>query len=64
MGRGREVPYDRDIVRRVVESGSPLIVAADPVGVGNALTRQSPRERHRSSPPSSSQYGCRTRQSV
>ena len=38
------MPYDRDIVRRVIDSGSPLIVAADPVGVGNALTRQSPRD--------------------
>lgn len=43
-GPWTEVPYDRDIVRRVIESGSPLIVAADPVGVGNALTRQSPRD--------------------
>jgi class 3 adenylate cyclase len=38
-GPWTEVPYDREIVRRVVESASPLIVAADPVGVGRALSR-------------------------
>ena len=39
-GPWTEVPYDREIVRRVAESGSPVIVAADSVGVGNALNRQ------------------------
>jgi predicted ATPase/class 3 adenylate cyclase len=43
-GPWTEVPYDRNIVRRVVESGSPLIVTADSVGVGNALTRQALRD--------------------
>ena len=38
------MPYDREIVRRVVESRSPLIVAADPVGVGSALDRPSPHD--------------------
>ncbi|WP_199193916.1 AAA family ATPase [Mycobacterium sp. ITM-2016-00318] len=31
------VPYDRELVRRVVDSGAPVIVAADTVGVGGAL---------------------------
>ena len=39
-GPWTEVPYDHEIVRRVAESGSPIIVAADSVGVGNALNRQ------------------------
>jgi len=39
-GPWTEVPYDRDIVRRVVDSGSPLIVAADSVGLGTGLGRQ------------------------
>ena len=42
-GPWTEVPYDREIVRRVVDSGTPLIVAADSVGVGNALSRQGPQ---------------------
>ena len=44
-GPWTEVLYDREIVRRVVESGSPLIVAADPVGIGNALSRRPPRDK-------------------
>ena len=43
-GPWTEVPYDREIVRRVVESRSPLIVATDPVGVGSALDRPSPHD--------------------
>jgi predicted ATPase/class 3 adenylate cyclase len=39
-GPWTDVPYDRQIVRRVVDSGSPLIVAANPAGVGGALSRQ------------------------
>ena len=39
-GPWTEVPYDHEIVRRVVDSGTPLIVAADSVGVGNGLGRQ------------------------
>ena len=45
-----------------LDSGTPLIVAADSVGVGNALSRQGPQNAFR--PPSLSQYGCRPRQSA
>jgi predicted ATPase/class 3 adenylate cyclase len=38
-GPWTEVGYDREIVRRVVESRSPLIVAADAAGAGSALDR-------------------------
>jgi predicted ATPase/class 3 adenylate cyclase len=31
------VPYDRELVRRAVDSGAPIIAAADTVGVGGAL---------------------------
>ncbi len=42
-GPWNEVQYDREIVRRVVESGSALIVAADLAGIGSALSRKSSR---------------------
>ena len=48
-GPWTEAPYDHEIVRRVVDSGTPLIVAAESVGVGNALSRQGP---HNASIPS------------
>jgi predicted ATPase/class 3 adenylate cyclase len=38
-GPWMDVPYDGDIVRRVIESGSPLIVTPDTVGVDGALSR-------------------------
>lgn len=41
-GPWTEVQYDREIVRRVVQSGSSLIVAADAVSAGNGLTEQRP----------------------
>ncbi len=43
-GPWTEVPYDRDIVRRVVETGSAIIVAADPFGIGGALARHASRD--------------------
>ncbi len=39
-GPWTEVPYDHEIVRRVADSGSPLIVTADSVGVGDGLGKQ------------------------
>ena len=43
-GPWTEVPYDREIVRRVADSGSPVIVAADSVGVGSALEKRGPQD--------------------
>jgi predicted ATPase/class 3 adenylate cyclase len=43
-GPWTEVAYDRQIVRRVVETGSPLIVSSDLVSVGSALNRTARHE--------------------
>ena len=39
-GPWTEVPYDQTIVRRVVDGGAPLVVAADPIHAGNGSSGQ------------------------
>ena len=62
-GPWTEVPMTATIVRRVADSGSPLIVAADSVGPGTGQPARVSTAR-RSRPSSPFRYGCRTRRSV